>query len=152
MVGPLPYALLALNPTACDALTFNGGFDLQVSNGGGLMVNSNCPSNSVNINGSTDTQTGPFDYFEDGGVKMAGGPDLSPAPISVPFTVPDQLVGLPPIDLAALGTSPDSCGTQASPQLCTFASGNRTLQPGVFWGGIRVLGSAKVTLGETASS
>ena len=148
IIAPLPYALIALNPTACDAMVFNGGFDLQVNNGGGVMVNSNCAHYAVNINGATDTQTGPFHYFEDGGVDISGtpAPNVSPAPTTVPWTVPDPYADLPPINLATLGTSPDSCGTQAAPQTCSFVNGSRTLQPGVFWGGISLGGSADVTL------
>jgi hypothetical protein len=49
-----------------------------------------------------------------------------------------------PPDLTSLGQSPDSGGTPASPKVANIG-GTATLQPGVYYGGIKITGSGTVT-------
>ena len=139
--GPLPYAIVALNPTACDAFHANGNPSITIV-GGGVMVNSDCSPNATSANGNVDIIVDQFDYFLDGGVELIGNASITPAPTPVLAPLADPLTGLPAIDLVALGDSPDSGGTQASPSRLNINNGTQTLRPGVFWGGIRVGGNA----------
>lgn len=138
------YAMVSLNQTACDAFLAYGNPTLDIS-GGGIMVNSDCPNYATNIYGNADVTADSVDYYNQGAALVSGNAVSYPAPSSVTTRVTDPLAGALPTPSLAV-TSPDSAGTQAVPALTTVSgNGTVTLNEGVYWGGINILGNTDVT-------
>lgn len=138
------YAMVSLSETACDAFLAFGNPDLNIV-GGGIMVNSNCPNYSTNIYGNADISADTLNYYGQGASRVWGNAVTSPAPSPIGSRVTDPLAGALPTPSLAV-TSPDSGGTQAAPALRTVnGNGNITLRPGVYWGGLNILGNVDVT-------
>lgn len=143
---PEPYALVVLEDDACNAYNQSGSANMTVT-GGGIMVNSDCPSQAMSVSGaSTSLQV-------DGSIDVHGGYQCTPGPCSVSpppeenvaWTVSDPLATLPPPWPQPI--SPDSAGTAASPQTLRITTGpNRTLRPGTYYGGIYANCTCTITL------
>jgi len=148
------YALLLLNQSECRSLDVSGSGALIVNNGG-IMVDSNCPSEAFRKTGSSAVIADVIDVV--GGYN---GP-LSSCPVADPTDPPndivcphprtgrpavaDPLAGLAPPDLNALGMSPDSGGTPANPQKKHISNGDYTFHPGVYYGGIQLSTNGDIT-------
>ncbi|MBT5773850.1 MAG: hypothetical protein HOH95_05685 [Dehalococcoidia bacterium] len=144
-LGAGNYALVSLSKTACDAFLSFGNPTLNIS-GGGIMVNSDCPNYAANIYGNADITADSLDYYNEGAALVSGNAVTSPSPASVNTTVDDPLAGALPAPSLAV-TSPDSAGTEAVPAMTTINSGGAvSLNPGVFWGGLNILGNTNVAL------
>jgi len=113
-----------------------------------------------------------LDYYSHGNWQQSNNASSTPAPTSVGAPMPDPLAGLArPIPCingtpGSLGTqpsgcnvpiSPTACGNSAipcaanrvstanQPQLTSPTTGNIVLQPGVYYGGLKLTGSATLT-------
>ena len=135
------YAMIVLNATKCSSYNQSSGSVLTL-NGGGLMVNSSCqPSGSQG--GGSAVNASFIDYYNAGSWEQSNNASSS---------VPPTAVGAPMADpLATLarpqpGTaSPDSGGTPASPRVRNISgSGNVTLHPGTYYGGLKISASGTV--------
>jgi hypothetical protein len=140
------YAVLVLNETACQTFNKTGSGNFSVTGGGGIMVNSNC-NPGIRQTGSGSTSAGAIDFYEPGGYTLTGSGSFSPTPSGVPARVADPLSSIvQPVPGVTVGTSPNSGGTAAAPAMRTISgSGNTTLQPGTYWGGLTLSGSGNVT-------
>lgn len=135
-------ALLALNPTACNAYD-QGGSSIVVVGGGGIMANSSC-NPSLYQNGAGSTTGDVIQYYAPAGYTG----NFSPPPRAVPSRMPDPLAGMVPPDLVALGQSPDSGGGPPNPKT-KLINGAVTLRPGVYYGGIKITAAAVTLLPGT---
>jgi hypothetical protein len=136
----LEASTIVLNETACGALSAEGNHVRLVAQKGNIHVNSNCSSAVALGNGDVWSETrltirggyvrGPNGRFLD----LLGRP-LPPA-TGQPL-LPDPLENLP---------APDPSGISAIYEGVSISGGNVTLRPGIYNGGITVLGSANVTL------
>ncbi len=118
--APKDYGVIALNPTICSAMYYNGNASLTVNNGA-TLTNSSCAASAFYANGSAIAATGGHDVV--GGWDISGNSSVSPTPTwSHPVT--DPLAGLP---VPAQPSSP----VQTCP---TFTPGGGTynLSPGVY--------------------
>ena len=137
-------AILVLNEHECTAFQMVGTNDVTITNGGAIMVNSDCDNEqnaAINKAGSSiATIEGGIFYYEDGDWSISGSGALIPEPEPVPSRITDPLAGLTPPDLYAIdiGTSPDSGGTAADPDTVNFYGAAVTLHPGVYWGGMLI--------------
>ena len=137
------YAMVALNQTACDAFIVQGNPDVTLV-GGGVMVNSDCPTYASGVSGSASLTADVIDHYAPGGFQISGSAWTTPAPTTQNSRISDPLSGLA---VPTPGTSPDSGGTSGSPSVRHVnGSGSVTLQPGVYWGGLRISGGVDVTL------
>ncbi len=141
--GPGAYALIVLNKTKCLAFDNTGSGNIQIS-GGGIMVNSGC-SNAARHAGSGNIEVSAVHYYQAGGFVVSGSGNVSPPPQPVASQVADPLASwAPPAPGAA---SPGSAGTPSNPQLTLVnGSGNKTLYPGTYYGGLKITGSGNVAL------
>jgi hypothetical protein len=131
--------VLTLNPTSCPGLS-NGGSGTLTAIGGGIHVNANCGS-ALSINGSGSVQAINGEVTVVGG---AVGPATSPpAKTGYPFR-PDPLASVQPPNI---GSYPERYGTPSNPQtLKITGSTSTTLEPGVYYGGIKFTGTGNVTM------
>jgi Putative Flp pilus-assembly TadE/G-like len=143
-LGAGNYAMVSLSETACDAFLGFGNPTLNIV-GGGIMVNSNCPNYATNIYGNADIAAATLDYYYQGAAVVSGNAVTTPAPAPVSSPVTDPLAGTlptPPMNV----TSPDSGGTELAPAVRSISgNGAVTLNPGVYWGGLNILGNTDVT-------
>ena len=137
------YAILVLNETACSAFKQSGSANLTIADGG-LMVNSDC-SRGLKKSGSGDLTASVIHYFEDGGYQITGSGTVTPMPpLPVAERVGDPLQDWVPPALGA--PAPGSVGTADNPQLThLMGSGNKTVQPGTYYGGLKISGSGNTT-------
>jgi len=144
-------AFLVLDQHACRSFDKSGTNTLTITNGGAIVVDSDC-NNTVNgaLNkagsGHLVADGGIF-VFEDGTWTQSGSGTMTPDPAPMPSRIGDPLIGLTPPSLYGVPdpTSPDSGGTAATPDTKEVNSGNHTFHPGVYWGGIAIKSSANVT-------
>ena len=130
---PIPYALIVLDGSDCQAFRMQGNANMTIA-GGGIMVNSDCGSNALRKTGAGDlTVGGNIDVA--GGASVVGSGVVSPSPgVNRPWTVPDPLVALAPPDPTAYPVR--GAGTAANPDTWTHNSGGHlTLSPGTYYGG-----------------
>lgn len=138
---PQPYAIIALNETACSAYDHSGSGDVTI-NGGGIMANSNCSDGFRKV-GSGDVTADVIDYYQEGGYSISGSGDVTPTPSLVDDRVDDPLAGLVPPAPGA--PAQGSAGTAESPQLTHLTgSDDKELFPGTYYGGIKISGSGDV--------
>jgi hypothetical protein len=142
--GGMNAAILALNPTKCNAVNKAGSSNIAINNNGGIMVNSSCDP-SIDVNGDGTISAAVINYYEEGGFQQSGS-QLTPTPVAVSQPLPDPLAEVPPPDPLAMSISPDSGGTALAPAMKTVSSGNVTLNPGVYYGGLTIKSNADVTL------
>ena len=137
------YAIIVLNPTVCLAFDNTGSGNIRIQDGG-IMVNSSC-SPSARHAGSGNIEVGMFHYYERGSFTEVGSGNVTPDPQPVANPVADPLAGLAPPSPGA--PSPDSEGTADSPKLTLINNSNdRTLRPGTYYGGLKIVGSGKVKM------
>jgi hypothetical protein len=143
-----PYALIVLEGSDCKAYNQAGTTSLTI-NGGSAIVNSTCPTQSAYQTGTSVAIAGDgtLDYYRPGGWDLNGAATADPDPSAVPYQVSDPLASLPrpvPCDISnvsnCIPTSPDSGGTKSAPELKSINSAT-TLNPGVYWGGLKISGS-----------
>jgi len=137
-------AFLVLNPTKCKSFSKSGGGNLIINNNGGIMDDSSC-NPSMERNGGGSVTAAVINYYKPGGYVETGSGQFTPTPTAVDNRIPDPLASLPPPDFSILGISIDSGGTPLTPGFKSVSSGNTTLHPGVYYGGIEVKSTANVT-------
>jgi len=137
-------AFLVLNPTKCKSFSKSGGGNLIINNNGGIMDNSSC-NPSMERNGGGSVTAAVIDYYKPAGYVETGSGHFTPTPTAVDNRIPDPLANLTPPNFNILGTSVDSGGTPLTPAFKSISSGNTSLHPGVYYGGIEVKSSANVT-------
>ena len=132
-VYPAPYAVVVLEESNCDAFRVGGNASMTLV-GGGIMVNSSCPSDALSKSGSGDLLVeGSIDVY--GGSVIGGSGTVSPDPRSVGWTVEDPLASVPP-PARTLPPAPGSPGTPENPQTWRYNnSAGLTLWPGTYYGG-----------------
>jgi Flp pilus assembly protein TadG len=152
LTTPKNYALIVLDHTACPAYTQSGSSAITI-NGGGAIVNSSCDPSASQSGGSFVGATY-LDYYSAGGWQLNNNATTSVPPSAVSAQIPDPLAALPepipctntvayvPVGCNVL-QSTDSGGTQDNPgqKHVTASSGNTTLHPGVYWGGLKIDGT-----------
>lgn len=136
---------------------------LLIKAGGNLVVNGSIYTNSCSFDHADDpkkcAEGDAFDVFGGGSIVaeaiyVVGGWEVdggsctptswvSPVPLINQPVLPDPYAGLAGPDPGTLTTRN---GTPSSPSKLTISSGNVTLQPGVYWGGIDIKNSASVTM------
>jgi hypothetical protein len=127
-------SLVALDPSAANALSASGGATVQVS--GGILVNS---SNAKAINLSGGAKIAAASNSVVGNYTVSGGGSITPAPVTGVAPVTDPLAYLP---APAVGScSQTNLGISAT---------TRTLSQGVYCNGISVSGGATVTFNPGA--
>jgi hypothetical protein len=154
---PLPYSLLALDPSACGTNKINGAVGTAVVTNGTVHVDSNCPSSALLLSGNGVLTAPECDVV--GHIQTSGGATnhCTTAPTGV-LVSGDPLRNLPPpaqpgapADVVPLdgGTIPPGCpgntpATDAAPTGCAFTSGNPSIAghafrlfPGNYPGGIQ---------------
>ncbi len=137
-------AFLVLDPTLCKSFNKSGSANLVINNKGGIMDDSSC-NPSISRQGGGSVTAAAINYYKPGGYVEGGSGQFVPAPAAVDNRVADPLASTAPPNLNTLGQSPDSGGTPKSPALKSLSSGNATLHPGVYYGGIEIKSSANVT-------
>jgi Flp pilus assembly protein TadG len=100
--GPSPYALMALNQSACSSFSLNGTTTVSVSGGGGSYTRSSCAT-ALNLTGNAVLNTGVNDVY--GGWTKNSNASWTPEPTSQVW-LPDPFA-----NLAAPGTSGLPCWT-----------------------------------------
>lgn len=136
---------------------------LLIKAGGNLVVKGSIYTNSCSFDHADDPKKcakgDAFDVFGGGSIVadsiyVVGGWEVdggSCTPTS--WVSPDPLINQPVLadpyaNLA--GPDPNTLttrnGTPNSPSMLTISSGTQTLQPGVYWGGITIKGTANVTM------
>ena len=143
-------AILVLNEHECSAFQMVGTNDVTITNGGAIMVNSDCDNEqngAINKAGSSvATLEGGIFYYEEGDWSISGSGALNPEPEPVPSRISDPLAGLTPPYPYVVDTSPDSGGTVFDPKTLNVNNVTPvTLHPGVYWGGLQLVGD-QVTL------
>jgi len=133
---------MVLNETDCLAFDNSGSGNISIQ-GAGIMINSNC-STAFRHAGSGNIDVGVINYYEAGGYKIVGSGNVTPTPSPVASRIEDPLYGLePPLPGAP---APGSAGTADDPQLTLINNSNdRTLYPGTYYGGLKIVGSGNVT-------
>ena len=142
--------ILTLGTATCPGLDFSGSGSIT-ADGGGVQVNSSC-SSALSFNGSGEIGvTGPGLYatrsggiFVAGGVRKVGSGEIQPTPLTGVSPLPDPLAGVVPPNI---GSYPVRNGTATVPSTLSISgSSSRTLDPGVYYGGISMTGSGLLTL------
>lgn len=133
-------AILVLNPTQKDAFNAGGNGAVTIT-GSPIQVNSNNAEGMVdNGGGSSGSITDTFGFNLGGspGWGVTGGATITGPknPNSPP--IPDPLAQLPPPDTSTL--------TVQSTNRTHISGGNKTLDPGIYIGGISVSGQGNLTL------
>ena len=143
---PAEYGIMALNHTACEAFKVEGTVQLRVV-GGGIVENSSCSTDAVDISGQVTVESAQFDMYFEGGTSISQNTTVDPEPWPLGWRVDDPLAGLTEPSLANLPISPDSGGTAATPALRLIQGGGApvTLRPGVYYGGLAISSSRSVT-------
>jgi Flp pilus assembly protein TadG len=140
VVGKGP-PIIILNEVLCRALDQTGSATLRVYNGF-VHINSGC-ANALNQSGSGSIITA-YPSTIHGGFNRTGSGIISPTPITGAPVLPDPLISLP---VPNLGSYTVQNGTPANPQTKSIpGSGSVTLNPGIYYGGIKISGSGPVTL------
>ena len=133
----IPASIIALNPTACDALLIDASSTFTAE--GPIMINSDCASFAADFNCSSICKA-------QGGIQSVGGvqTDASCNPCVVTNVPPfeDPLKDLLP---PCFPSSPTPCqdvgpltvqnGTPLNPEALT---GDLNLQPGIYYGGLEI--------------
>ena len=158
-----PFAMLALDPSGCDALLVSGNG--IVNSNGNIQVNSTCVNNALKRTGGGVITVNAPDASCNvvGGVQSSGGGALNCTVVSPAAAIPDPLGGLaePPVPgglptapLFISGSEPDIPGgcpgaiapavpaTALQPASCQFPSSYAgtvwRLYPGYYPGGIKL--------------
>jgi len=139
-VGSSNVCLVILDPSGSQALLFNGGATISASCG--IDVDSSSSNAFVYDGGSLTATTL---NVVGGDLINGGGSGLNATVKTGASALPDPLSSLPAPSIGACGTSTSSPYTGASYGL-TLNSGNSTLNPGVYCGGITLNSGANATL------
>lgn len=156
-----PYAMLALDPTACKSAKFSGNGDLDVS--GSIQVNSECEPNALNVSGKTsvtvaaDASCNIHGEWDQDGTKaeltcpggVNEGAPVVPDPLADLIAPPVPPLANPVVPISSGGLSiPTGCpgsdapATAEDPATCSFTSSYKDtmwrLSPGYYPGGISV--------------
>ena len=152
---PLPYSLLALDPSGCGTNKINGAPGTAVTTNGTVHVDSSCPTSALLLSGNGVLTSPECDVV--GTIQTSGGATnrCASAPSGV-LVFGDPLRNLPPPAKPGLpaavqaldgGPIPDGCpggataATEAAPQLCTFSKSTMggkhyRIFPGLYPGGL----------------
>lgn len=143
-VEPCPPApsVMTLHPNACQAFDMRGNASLRVLQGG-VIVNSACQTDALYVTGNAQ-------LWSDGCILVTGkyrvdgvSAVVQPRPNIGVSPTANPLASTPLPDLAGL---PVRHGTPNQPQTLRIPYGDVTLEPGIYYGGIEILGNARVTL------
>ncbi len=134
----VPFGLLVLHPSECGAMYVHGQGDFSVTNGG-VHVNSACTSGQL-YTGKTSTTADSLSVV--GSYEIQGGnATVTPTPDTGTDPVPDPLANLSDPGWGF----PTQHGTPATPQLLDISGPIAVaLDPGIYWGGVRIRGQANV--------
>lgn len=134
--------ILALSETACPGFDATGSGTVT-ANGGNIHVNAHC-SQALRQTGSGSLRAVGGQITVVGGYSKVGSGTATPPPITGAAVIPDPLAALQPPNI---GSYPVRHGTPNDPDtLLITGSSSTTLDPGVYYGGIKVTGSGNVTL------
>ena len=136
---PSDIAFLSLSSSACPAVRLSSDAQLTVTNGR-FVVNGSC-SEALRVSNSAVLTAPSIEVV--GGYRKDSGATISPTPQTGAAAVADPLASLaaPPLSGVTVRN-----GTPSSPSTLDISSGIVTLNPGVYYGGMRIRSSARVTL------
>ena len=134
VAAPKTIGLLLLDPTGNGALTDSGNGHINVNNGAILVVDSNNPSYAANVSG--------YGIVTATEVDVVGGLSVG-STAHVNGTVGHTSAADP---FASLPTPGVPTPTRSTSTLVVSGNPSVTLHPGLYNGGISILGNAKVTL------
>jgi hypothetical protein len=134
--------ILALSSTACAGLNATGSGTITALNGN-IHANATC-SQAINQTGSGHLRASNGQITVVGGYRKTGSGTAVPTPITGAASVPDPMAGLLPPNI---GSYPVRHGTATAPSTWLFTGSTaRTLDPGVYYGGIKSTASGTITL------
>lgn len=141
---PKQYSLIALNKTACGALTMTGNSEIETDDAG-ILVNSSCATAfTATGNAEVEADEGGFDIV--GGYSSTGGVELEPTPTTGAAQQADPLAYLPrPSDPGFGSIASGSCTQTVGPTIVATGSADCTLNPGTYTS-ISVSGNGRVKL------
>jgi hypothetical protein len=132
---PFPIAFLALEPILPASLTVAANGNLTAVNGSVVVDSASLLSTAIALNGSI---TAPVINLTGNELALLNGPINAPINTGVTPT-PDPLSYLSP-------PNPNTLPVQRSSLLDLSLNQTVTLQPGIYYGGIRIAGTANVTM------
>ena len=133
--------IIALDGSACEGLRITGSGLIRTV-GGGIWVNSTC-SQAMEMTGSADVEAVNSFINVVGGFRQVGSGTVTPYPTTGSPPIADPLASVAPPDISSY---PVRYGSASNPKTLTITgSGSTTLDPGVYFGGIRFTGSGSVT-------
>ena len=136
-----PYGVNILLMGPGHALSVSGTGDVDVGSGT-IRVNSS-HHHAVELNGSASITASTL--YVNGNVSTMGHPTINANVVTGAPAVADPFAGRSWPDPSAYSTSSDSGGTAAVPKAKKI-TGNATLHPGIYYGGIEITGSGTITL------
>jgi len=138
---PANALIIALDQGSCPGLRVSGSGSVNAV-GGSIWVNASC-GQALRQTGSTSITATGGQILVHGGYSRSGSGTINPYPTTYGPVIPDPLASLPAPDWGGL---PVRNGTPSNPTtLHITGSGSVTLQPGIYYGGIRFDGSGTVT-------
>ncbi len=132
-----PWGLLALHPSACNAMYVHGKGDLHVHNTG-IHANSNCAA-ALQFAGQSETFAD--EVTATGGYEVQGPASVTPSPEGDHTAVTDPLATLLPPSFVGLTEHGDRFNPVTLQINGPVAV---TLTPGIYYGGIEITGQANV--------
>lgn len=133
-------AIIVLNQTMCQTLKKTGTSSIHVYNGG-IQVNSPCTDALRIVGSGYITSTFPATIV--GNFSPNPTNLIIPTPLINKPVLPDPLASLPAPTIPGAYTV--QYGTALVPKTKSISSGSVTLNPGIYYGGIDISGSAAVT-------
>jgi len=143
-IVPCPPApsVMTLHPNDCQAFDMRGNAYLRIT-AGGVIVNSDCADSALYMDGNAQLIADEC-IFTTGGYLLNGSSVLiQPLPFTGTDPFADPLGSLPAPDISSM---PIQHGTAANPSTLRILHGDVTLWPGVYYGGIEILGNADITM------
>lgn len=132
-----PWGLLALDPSACGAIDVHGKGDLWVHNAG-IHANSDCPT-ALHFAGQSETFADEITTVGD--MYIEGPASVTPLPEGSYSPITDPLANLMPPSWVGHA----EYGDRFNPATLEISGPvGVTLSPGIYYGGIRILGQANV--------
>ena len=142
--------ILALSQSTCPGLSF-GSSGSVTADGGGIQINASCSSaldfggsGEIDVTGAGLYATRSGGIYVTGGVHKNSSGTISPEPITGVPAIADPLANVVPPNI---GSYPVRNGTATVPSTLKLTGGtNRTLDPGVYYGGLSATGNGITTL------
>jgi len=134
--------ILVLDPSVKDSLSIGGNGTVAITGSANVIVDSNNPEGMIANGTGANIRATEFDLSGNPGWATTGGSSITGPIKSGQDPTPDPLRFIPPPDPSTMTVQT----TGNSNNGVHYTSGNHTLDPGVYNGGISVGGQGSVTL------